>query len=1138
MKQLLILFIFLSINFNILYGQGGNCTPVPVNDDPCMNGANPPYDLGYGGYHNGTTCCAVGYNDDPNADIANQECNTNTDDNTIWYRISIDPEFDGIMLNISFGNQEIPGLNYAVEVYGGGEDAICDGSAQFIRSYCFDESISESHIGCLEGMDYLFVKITSTEADCGSVFIDAQQNYSWGGADKCELITEEELLMPQTSTDGEINMVCVYGNLNMDFCPETNIENICELFGTNPTIWYKIITDSDANQLYVNVMFAGNATPVWAVFSGECGDLAAITNSEGFTCNTGSESFVAYAINPGVYYVALTVLETPVSYHEVSVCAATTKNVVECIGEETFCDNDQETEFKIINRENTEAEPEGPPYNGPFCPGEILTVQIEFTYHSDQTADDRLLAMIPDFGNAWDIDEYDLYVNSPITDDYIPAEWYDENEPCYPYAKEDFENICVYKDKYSKLHICNTLCEDCPCGEGIEKGEELPSGYFWITDDPGNDCDPSDCSPSAKRGVSGEEIKVYWTIDLKVKDTIRAGEDDLRIGFMTFSDGGAGCWDDPKAECLLDKPQFSPHWKVQYKNRIEVSPTMREICDGDTTFIKTINQESSEITRVSFKDNPDVTGEKNHIFTDSLGIINDTLSIIDPAVCDSQVVYYYVEELDKSGSCIVEQDTIMIIVWPKPIVKISKTDETLPGANDGVAKISNYCSSKIFDYRWSTGDSVRTIKNLAPGTYFLTVTNKSGCTYVDSVIINSFACSTMQTVSHSNNPACNGYCTGSITVDSVINGIPPYKYIWNTGDTTQILNNLCDGDYMVTVTDLANCSTVDTFSIVSPSMLLSNLTGTNETKKGGNDGTALVSPAGGAGGYSILWSNGQSSTMIDSLVPGKYFVTITDQNGCGIVDSIVVKAYECSVLTIISTYKDISCYGECDGSISINNVENSTSPLTYLWNTGANSASLSNLCASEYTVTITDAKNCEIEQNFTISQPEDIVISIDSFRDIRTNPLGFIAISTNDNGNYKYSWVGPNGFQAETKNIYNLQDYGCYTLTVTDTITECYQDTTICLADKTATIDAGIGNINIYPNPAKNVFLIDFRNSLFQFADITIYDLSGKQRLYFEKSGKSKIVRINSKEINAGMYIIRIQNTEVGTVYKKIIITD
>ncbi len=55
------------------------------------------------------------------------------------------------------------------------------------------------------------------------------------------------------------------------------------------------------------------------------------------------------------------------------------------------------------------------------------------------------------------------------------------------------------------------------------------------------------------------------------------------------------------------------------------------------------------------------------------------------------------------------------------------------------------------------------------------------------------------------NETCLNQHDGSIHL-SIWNGMPPFEILWNTGDTTQDLENLAAGVYSVTVTDASGCS--------------------------------------------------------------------------------------------------------------------------------------------------------------------------------------------------------------------------------------------------------------------------------------------------------------------------------------------
>src|SRR6188768_3774639 len=63
-------------------------------------------------------------------------------------------------------------------------------------------------------------------------------------------------------------------------------------------------------------------------------------------------------------------------------------------------------------------------------------------------------------------------------------------------------------------------------------------------------------------------------------------------------------------------------------------------------------------------------------------------------------------------------------------------------------------------------------------------------------------------------PTCP-LCDGSIEL-SVTGGQPPYAFFWNTADTTQVVLNLCNGEYSVTVTDANGCTVESSYIIFDP----------------------------------------------------------------------------------------------------------------------------------------------------------------------------------------------------------------------------------------------------------------------------------------------------------------------------------
>ncbi|MEZ5030292.1 MAG: hypothetical protein R2787_02740 [Saprospiraceae bacterium] len=169
-------------------------------------------------------------------------------------------------------------------------------------------------------------------------------------------------------------------------------------------------------------------------------------------------------------------------------------------------------------------------------------------------------------------------------------------------------------------------------------------------------------------------------------------------------------------------------------------------------------------------------------------------------------------------------------------------------------------------YLWSTGDTLREILVSIEGEYSVTVTNIAGCVGADTVQFKVYGFP--QITFQSDAVSCVDSCDGRLEILPTEAG---YSYVWSTGDTTKVVDHLCAGVYLVTVTSPGGCSTVQG-SYVAPALQL-NVT-INEVSN-----TLIALPSGGAPPYTYLWNSGQTSQSIPSS-PGLHSVTVTDANGC------------------------------------------------------------------------------------------------------------------------------------------------------------------------------------------------------------------------------------------------------------------
>jgi len=373
-------------------------------------------------------------------------------------------------------------------------------------------------------------------------------------------------------------------------------------------------------------------------------------------------------------------------------------------------------------------------------------------------------------------------------------------------------------------------------------------------------------------------------------------------------------------------------------------------------------------------------------------------------------------------------DTILV---PFPLLTsiTDSLDVTCANVCDGFAVVTPLGGQSPYTYLWndinSQTDSLAS--SLCTGNYTVNVIDGNGCIDTSLVTINGPTALVIQT-----SATCFGICDGSATVIPE-GGVGPYTFLWNDpmGQTDSIATGLCGGIYSVTVTDANNCVIMDTTTIFTPSSMMSI---TDATCQGLCDGSVTATPIGGQAPFSYIWddpSNQTNATAI-GLCVGWFYVTITDSIGCEVKDSANVS--ETSPLGLVQTgINDITCYGFCDGSITLAPSEG-TPPYTYLWNDPASQTTLSanNLCAGSYMMTLMDAAGCITTETIALVQPSILVSSIDSISHVRCNGdcngVGLVSLSGGTKP-YIFQWDDP---QLQTDSIATGLCGGLYYILFTD----------------------------------------------------------------------------------------------------------
>jgi hypothetical protein len=126
---------------------------------------------------------------------------------------------------------------------------------------------------------------------------------------------------------------------------------------------------------------------------------------------------------------------------------------------------------------------------------------------------------------------------------------------------------------------------------------------------------------------------------------------------------------------------------------------------------------------------------------------------------------------------------------------------------------------------------------------------------------------------------------------------------------------------------------------------------------------------GGTSEVTVIATGGTAPYQGEGLyteVAGTYTYYVTDANGCSAFTITTITQPDELLLSYVAT--DPSCYGCSDGGIDIT-LTGGVAPYIYYWSNGETTEDISNLTAGTYTVYVTDANGCTVEESVTITQP-------------------------------------------------------------------------------------------------------------------------------------------------------------------------
>lgn len=199
------------------------------------------------------------------------------------------------------------------------------------------------------------------------------------------------------------------------------------------------------------------------------------------------------------------------------------------------------------------------------------------------------------------------------------------------------------------------------------------------------------------------------------------------------------------------------------------------------------------------------------------------------------------------------------------------------GVANGTIALYALGSYPPYNYSWDIGQSGSVAIQLPAGLHHVKITNAVGCYIIRQVNVETLGAGPVANIQYQN-PTCAGADNGSIMVFPVVPSAA-YTYTWNTGETTQNIQNLPPGEYHLAIEDANGCVSAYVTELKAPFPIA--LPFSAFPPQGGQaNGSIILSPSGGSPPYEFSWSNGSTSDVLYNLSAGTYSCVVMDEQGC------------------------------------------------------------------------------------------------------------------------------------------------------------------------------------------------------------------------------------------------------------------
>jgi len=441
----------------------------------------------------------------------------------------------------------------------------------------------------------------------------------------------------------------------------------------------------------------------------------------------------------------------------------------------------------------------------------------------------------------------------------------------------------------------------------------------------------------------------------------------------------------------------------------------------------------------------------------------------------------------------------------------------------GSIVVSALSGTAPFTYSINNGISYQasnTFSQLGANTYLVKIKDANSCISNATSALVDTQMNNIAIVASITPVQCFSDSTGAIAI-TLTGGQLPYLYQWSTGGTTNEIDTLQTGNYSVTVVDAHGCTAAQTFTVSQPPPLVFDTLGVTDDKCLDSIGAVLAIATGGTPPYAYTWSNGSLDSFQQNLYPDDYVISIFDNNGCMIMDTVTVDTASIpSPPPVITPPITHLCQGQSSGVT----LQSSYTGGTHQWyNNGVVILNATNdnyytTQGDTFTVAYTNISGCT-----SVSQPS--IVAVHPLPPTPTVSFSNDTLySSIQSGNYIYQWhLFGVPITGATQFYHKAIQIGSYNVMITDS-NGCWTGSQTFYINALG-IDGIPGKagdtILIYPNPTTGAVAIVTYTLLNLPIDVVVTDMLGRRLASYSIKPENNYghIKISVAEYASAMYM-------------------